>query len=354
MARRRSSRERRRPHRYFAIEEEGQSLMDAAYVNSTSTAKSSPEVATAPLKKHPARYSRGMKKLTAERLAGLGFITPLLVYLILFYLYPLIRNIDLSTHDYNMRAFVQGNAEWVGFQNHLEVLQSPSFDKAVINTVLFTFGSIAIQFALGLALAVFFHKKFPLSPFIRGAFLIPWLLPLIVSGSVWAWMMNSDYGIINTVIQLFGGTSVDWLTSPHTAFLAVLIANIWLGIPFNLVILYSGLQNIPESLYEAASLDGANQWKTFWKITVPLLRPVSAITLLLGFIYTLKVVDIIWIMTKGGPGDSSLTLAVMSYRSAFGTAMPDFSTASAIGNMLIVVAFLFGILYLRIQRRLEQ
>ncbi|MCI1788219.1 MAG: sugar ABC transporter permease [Actinomyces sp.] len=291
---------------------------------------------------------------SSDRWFGLAFVTPLVLYLVLFYLYPLIRNVDLSIHDYNVRAFMQGNADFVGWSNHLAVLQSSAFRTALVNTLFFTVVSILFQYSLGLALAVFFTKHFPLSTLLRGLFLIPWLLPLIVSGSIWSWMMNSDYGVINSLISLLGGTPVNWLTSPTLVLVSVTIANIWLGIPFNLVILYSGLQNISEDLYEAASLDGANSWQQFWRITVPLLRPVSAITLMLGFVYTLKVVDIIWIMTKGGPGNSSLTLAVMSYRNAFGTGQPDFSTASAIGNLLIVLALAVGILYLNVQRRQEQ
>ncbi|GAB3996791.1 hypothetical protein GCM10029992_17870 [Glycomyces albus] len=189
---------------------------------------------------------------------------------------------------------------------------------------------------------------------LRALFLVPWLLPLIVSASTWAWMLNSENGIINSVIEAFGGEQINWLTSPDTALTSVIIANIWLGIPFNLVILYSGLQQIPAEMYEAASLDGASARQQFWRITMPLLRPVSAITLLLGFIYTLKVVDVVWIMTTGGPGDASLTLAVWSYREAFGTGQPDFSPAAAIGNLLIVIALVFGFLHLRMQRGWEK
>ena len=143
------------------------------------------------------------------------------------------------------------------------------------------------------------------------------------------------------------------MTSPDVVLWSVIIANIWLGIPFNLVILYSGLQNIPGDLYEAASLDGATGWQQFRRITFPLLRPVSAVTILLGLIYTLKVVDIIWIMTKGGPGDASTTFATWSYREAFGTGQPDFSPAAAVGNLLIVIALVFGFVYLHLQRRQE-
>ncbi len=131
----------------------------------------------------------------------------------------------------------------------------------------------------------------------------------------------------------------------------MIIANIWIGIPFNLVVLYSGLQAIPAEIHEAASIDGATGWQRFRRITFPLLRPVSAITLLLGLVYTLKVFDIIWIMTKGGPTDSSTTFATWSYRLGFGNLLPQFGPGAAVGNLLIVMALIFGLIYIRIQRR---
>lgn len=296
----------------------------------------------------------GSRRIRPTTWAALAFLAPLLVYLAIFYVYPLYRNVELSLHNYTPRAFVRGNAEWVGLGNYANILASPTFWPAVRNTVIFTLVSIVMQFTIGLALAVFFRRNFRLSAVLRGLFLVPWLLPLIVSGSTWAWMLNSENGIVNSVLESFGFGQINWLTSPTTALLSVTIANIWLGIPFNLVILYSGLQGIPAEVYEAASLDGANAWQQFWRITVPLLRPVSAITLLLGLIYTLKVVDIIWIMTKGGPADASTTLAVWSYREAFGTSLPDFSPAAAVGNILIVVALIAGFGYLYLQRREER
>jgi multiple sugar transport system permease protein len=215
----------------------------------------------------------------------------------------------------------------------------------------FTLVSIAFQYTIGLALAVFFNRNFRLSGLLRALFLIPWLLPLIVSSSTWSWMLNSESGVVNYGLHLLGVAPVDWLTSPHWALTSVIIANIWIGIPFNLVILYSGLQNIPTELYEAASLDGAGAWQQFRRITFPLLRPVSAITLLLGLVYTLKVFDLIWIMTKGGPGDASSTLATWSYRLGFGTLLPQFGAGAAVGNILILIALVFGLLYIRVQRR---
>ncbi|WP_100444793.1 carbohydrate ABC transporter permease [Glycomyces xiaoerkulensis] len=328
--------------------------MTTTSVGATGRASDSGAAGHRPAAPPPDRHRRRGVPGSARQWTALGFAAPLLAYLLLFYAYPLWRNLDLSLHDYTVRAFVQGDPDFAGFANYAEVFASDSFGTALLNTALFTIVSILFQYAIGLALAVFFHSNFRLSGVLRALFLVPWLLPLIVSASTWSWMLNSEHGIINSVIQAFGGDQINWLTSPGTALVAVIIANIWLGIPFNLVILYAGLQQIPGELYEAAAIDGAGARARFWRITFPLLRPVSAITLLLGFIYTLKVVDVVWIMTTGGPGDASLTLAVWSYREAFGTGQPDFSPAAAIGNLLIVIALVFGFIHLRMQRSWEK
>jgi multiple sugar transport system permease protein len=291
---------------------------------------------------------RGRAQLTAW-----GFIAPVVVYLLAFYAYPLYRNIDLSIRSYTVASFITGNAPFAGFANYSNIIKNPTFAPALLNTAVFVFASIAFQFAIGLALAVFFFKRFNLSATLRALFLVPWLLPLLVSASTWSWMLNSDSGIVNSFLQAVGIAPIDWLTSPRWSLIAVLIANIWIGIPFNLVIMYSGLQSISPDIFEAASIDGANGWQRFWRITFPLLRPVSAITLLLGFIYTLKVFDIIWIMTRGGPGTSSATLAIWSYQLGFGSLLPDFSSAAAVGNVLIIIAVIFALIYIRARNRLE-
>jgi multiple sugar transport system permease protein len=275
-------------------------------------------------------------------------------YLLAFYAYPLYRNLDLSLRNYTVRSFVQGGAPFAGLGNYDRVAHDPTFGPALTHTLVFTVASIAAQFTLGMALAVFFHQHFRLSTTLRALFLVPWLLPLIVSASTWSWMLNSDSGVVNSVLHGLGVGPVNWLTSPRWSLVSVLIANIWIGIPFNLVILYSGLQSIPDALDEAATLDGAGGWQKFWRITFPLLRPVSAITILLGLIYTLKVFDIIWIMTRGGPTDSSTTFATWSYRLGFGNLLPAFGPAAAVGNLLILMALVFGLVYIRVQRRQYQ
>jgi multiple sugar transport system permease protein len=298
-----------------------------------------------------ARRRKGSRGRAGGQWAAWAFLAPVCLYLLAFYAYPLYRNLDLSLRDYTVRSFVQGNAPFTGLANYHTVVRDPTFVPALLHTVVFTLASIAVQFAIGMALAVFFHQHFKLSATLRALFLVPWLLPLIVSASTWSWMLNSDSGVVNSALRGIGIAPVNWLTSPQWSLVSVTIANIWIGIPFNLVVLYSGLQAISPPLYEAAALDGANGWQKFWRVTFPLLRPVSAITLLLGLIYTLKVFDIIWIMTRGGPTDSSTTFATWSYRLGFGNLLPAFGPGAAVGNLLIVMALIFGLIYIRTQRR---
>ncbi|WP_306959417.1 carbohydrate ABC transporter permease [Streptomyces afghaniensis] len=294
---------------------------------------------------------RTRRRPVSQQWAAWAFLAPVTLYLVLFYAYPLYRNLDLSLRDYTVRSFVQGDAPFTGVENYAKVLHDPAFAPALLHTVVFTAVCLVFQYAIGLALAVFFHQNFRLSVTLRALFLVPWLLPLIVSASTWSWMLNSDSGIVNALLSAVGADPVNWLTSPSWSLTSVIIANIWIGVPFNLVVLHSGLQSIPAALYEAAALDGANAWHRFWRITFPLLRPVSAITLLLGLVYTLKVFDIIWIMTKGGPADASTTFATWSYRLGFGNLLPAFGPGAAVGNLLVVAALVFGLLYIRVQRK---
>ena len=321
--------------------------MTLARADRTSRSPAAPRATAASTDVRSAKRRQNLK----SQVVAWAFVAPLVAYLAAFYVYPLYRNLDLSLHHYTVRSFVSGGAPFSGWDNFRTVFDDPTFWPAIRNTMIFTLVSIAFQYSAGLALAVFFSRRFRLSGVLRALFLIPWLLPLIVSSSTWAWMMNSESGVLNYALHFAGVGPVDWLTSPTWALTSVIIANIWIGIPFNLVILHSGLQNISPELYEAAAIDGAGPWQRFRRITFPLLRPVSAIVLLLGFVYTLKVFDLIWIMTKGGPSDASTTLATWSYRLGFGSLLPKFGPGAAVGNILIVIALFFGLLYIRVQRR---
>jgi multiple sugar transport system permease protein len=288
------------------------------------------------------------------RWAAVAFVTPAWLYVAGFYLYPLASSIRMGFQDYTVSSFYTGVAPYVGWQNYSKVLHDSHFGKTLLNTAVFTAGSLVFQFAIGLALAVFFNRRFPLGGPLRSLLLVPWLLPLVVSGTAWRWILDTDSGVLNhALLQLhLIGHPVPWLASTHDSLAAVTLVNIWVGIPFNMVILYGGLQSIPGELYEAASLDGAGGWQRFRYITLPLLRPVTAVVLTLGLIYTVKVFDVIMILTQGGPAGSSQTLTTFAYNLSF--QQLEFGRGAAVGNLLIGVAVVFAVVYLRATREQRQ
>lgn len=279
-----------------------------------------------------------------------GFVVPVVVYVLFFYVYPLAANVKMGFQNYTVSSFYTGSAPYVGFANYRALFHDPQFATIVVNTVLFTIGSLAFQFTIGLALAVFFRRVFPLNGVLRSLLLVPWLLPLVVSGTVWRWMMYNDSGVINqTLLHLhLISQPIPWLVSTNMALISVIIVNIWVGVPFNMVILYGGLQALPEQVFEAAAIDGANAWQRFRLITLPLLRPVILVVLTLGLIYTVKVFDVIQIVTQGGPANSSSTLTTYAYNLSFSQLL--FGQGAAVGNILILVAIVFAGLYLRAVR----
>lgn len=183
-----------------------------------------------------------------------------------------------GSQDYTVRTFVSGGeAPWVGLDNYAEVVTSSLFRTTVLNTALFTVGSIVGQFVIGLLFALFFKRRFPLGGnVLRSLLLLPWLLPMIAGTAVWKWILDQDGGVLNEALGSIGIAPVHWLTSPDVALIAVVMVNVWVGIPFNMTLLYSGLQNIPDELYEAGALDGATGAKAFWHITCPTCGPWSA------------------------------------------------------------------------------
>lgn len=286
-----------------------------------------------------------------ERLFQWLFLVPAVIYMALFFGYPVVKNVVMSFQDYTTATFFTGEAPWVGLANYVTVLSSSLFSTSLLNTALFTVGSILGQFVIGLALAIFFQRKFPLNGILRSLLLLPWLLPLIVSSAVWRWILDKDSGALNRFLGDLNivDTGVPWLTSTSLALIAVVGVNIWIGIPFNLTILYGGLQEIPDELYEAGSLDGATGWKAFRHITWPMLRPVVSVVLVLGVVYTLKVLDIILGLTNGGPANSTQTIATQSYALSFQEF--KFGEGAALGNILVIISLVFAVLYLRASRR---
>ena len=286
-----------------------------------------------------------------DLLVRIGFIVPAVLYMLAFFGFPILKNLVMSFQAYDFATFFNGSAPFIGLENYAETLTDPILLRALRNTGLFTVGSILGQFVLGMGLALYFRKRFPLSGFLRSLLLLPWLLPMIVSAAVWRWILEQDNGVLNRFLENVGLISepIPWLVSSDTALIAVIGVNIWLGIPFNVVLLYSGLQPIPEELYEAGALDGATGWKAFRHITLPMLRPVVSVVLLLGVIYTPTVLDLIIGRTGGGPASATPPLATRSYEMSF--VEFDFGQGAALSNILIVIALAFAIVYLRANAR---
>jgi multiple sugar transport system permease protein len=293
--------------------------------------------------------SRPRRRLQRDDLIKALFVIPAGIYVLLFFGYPIVKNLTMSFQEYTTKTFFTGEAPWVGLDNYITAVTSNLFWPAMVNTMLFTIGSLIGQFVIGLGLAVFFQKNFPLSGFMRAMLLLPWLLPLIVASATWRSILDQDSGILNQFLTAIGLDAVPWLTSPDVALVAVILVNIWVGIPFNVTLLYGGLQDIPGELYEAAALDGATGWKAFWHITLPNLRPVISVVLVLGVVYTLKVLDVILGLTGGGPANATQTIAVRSYQTSFIDF--EFGVGAAFSNILILVSLVFALIYLRGNRK---
>ncbi|NEC53947.1 sugar ABC transporter permease [Actinospica acidiphila] len=284
-----------------------------------------------------------------RRIARWGFVAPAVVFMLLFFGYPLVRNVVMSFQHYTPKTFFTGEAPFNGADNWSSVFQDALFGKALWHTLVFTAGSLLGQFCIGLALAVFFNRRFPLGGVLRSLILLPWLVPMVVSGVVWRRILDQDTGVLNTFLDTLGlGGHTPWLTSPGMALLSVILVNIWIGIPFNMVILYGGLQEIPRELYEAAALDGASAWRSFRSVTLPMLKPVITVVLVLGFMSTVKILDLILALTDGGPADATQTLGTLTYQNSF--VELDFGAGAVVGNVLILISAVFAVFYLRANR----
>jgi multiple sugar transport system permease protein len=211
----------------------------------------------------------------------------------------------------------------------------------------FTIFSILFQFVIGFALALLFNKRFPGSTFFRGTAMISWLLPVTVVGLLFKFMFQVKGGIMNQLLMTIGAIKepVEWLLGAKSAMIAIVTANIWIGIPFNMMLITTGLTTIPDEIYESAQLDGAGKVVTLFKITIPMIKPAIMSVLTLGFIYTFKVFDLVWVMTKGGPVNATELMSTYAYRLSFEEF--QFSKAATAANVLFVILFIVGIFYIK-------
>ena len=285
---------------------------------------------------------------------GLLFILPAFLYMMFFVGYPIISNIILSTQNVSVRNLVNGQKKFIGLDNYVAIFQDGVFRKAMGNTLIFTVSCLLFQFLIGFVLALLFNKNFSFSKPVRGLTMIPWMMPMTVTALMFKFMFSTDVGIINYILKSSGiiSENIEWLTTPGTAMIAVVFANVWIGIPFNTILISTGLTTIPQELYESASVDGANGWQKLTRITLPLLRPTIESVLVLGFIYTFKVYDLVYVMTEGGPVNSTHLLSTYSYKLSFD--MFQYSKGSSVANILFLILLAVGMIYLKITMQGEE
>lgn len=292
---------------------------------------------------------RGFSRRRRARLGSYLFLAPAMLFVILALAYPIFVNVRFSFTSTTAGSLLSGGT-WVGLENYISVFSDPKFASTAVQTLVFTVVSLVFQLGIGLVLAVFYNQKFPGSTRMSSLYLLAWAAPVVASGAVFRWLYDRQFGVINWILGSLHLTDghTPWLSDPHLALPAVIVANVWSGVPFYITFFIAALKNIPEQLHEAAAVDGAGALRRFVSITVPLLRAPLLIGAVFGIIFTLKAFDLIWIMTQGGPLGATDTLSTYGYSQFF--TLFQYGPGAAVMNVLLIVMIAVAVVYLRITR----
>lgn len=256
-------------------------------------------------------------------------VTSLIVYFSIFMLYPIYKAFAGSLHEWNPLV---GTYKWVGFSNFETVFKDALFWKSLWNTAYFSVISIVFRIVLGLGLALLLSARLvKAKDSLRGLFYMPTITPLVAVSFVWMWMFDPQFGMVNKVT----GLDINWLHDPKWALPAIIIMTIWKDFGYATVLYLAGIMNLPNDVYEAAEIDGANAWQTFWRITLPLLKPTTLFIVITSLINYVQAYIQILVMTEGGPGTETYTISYLIFDRAF--QKYDFGTASAMSVILFVI-----------------
>jgi len=273
---------------------------------------------------------------------GYVLVLPAGILIAAMMLWPLIQTLRFSFSDVQLPLFV---TTFAGISNFLGVFKNPDSGPMLLRTIVWVVATVALRFILGFLAALIFNARVKGTVWLRILVMLPWTLPSVVAANLWRWVFQSSNGILNQTLEQMGvphSALVDWLGDPHTALGAVIVAYSWAGFPFIMLLLLAGMQGIPQDQYEAAMVDGASAWQSFRFITIPSLRGVMAVALVLETVSAINSFDTIKVMTGGGPANATEIWSIGIYNSGFQNY--DFGTASAMSMLLfLAAALLFGV-----------
>lgn len=283
-------------------------------------------------------------KLQSVRLTPYGFVAPASITILLLVVYPIIYGIYISFFDTNL----VNKWNFIGLTYYFKALTDVPFLKSLLKTLIFTVVVVGGHFLLGFIFASILNMEIRMRTLFRGILILPWLFPDVVIAYLFKWILNTQGGIINEILMNFGLVSepVGWLTTSRTAFPCVILVSIWKGYPLVMVQILAGIQTISQDMYEAADIDGANAWQKFVYITLPALKPILTTILILDTVWVFKQFTLIWLMTSGGPGDSTMVSAIEIYKNAFSYFKYGFASAQSV--YILVICYLIGVVFRRL------
>ncbi|MBD2432241.1 MULTISPECIES: carbohydrate ABC transporter permease [Fischerella] len=295
----------------------------------------------------PKIYSKSSQSwLDNDAVAAWIFLTPALILLSLFILWPIAYLFYLS---FTSGMFTSGGIHWIGLKNYWRLLSNSDFWQVIFNTIYFTLATVIPSLVIPLGLAVLLNQALPLRGLLRGVYFLPSIISLVAAGLGFRWLFQND-GAVNTLLDVIGIKGIPWLSSTVWAMPVLIILSIWKQLGFNMVVFLAGLQTIPPSRYEAAELDGANAWQKFWYITLPGLQSTLIFALVTTMIFTLRSFEQVYVITGGGPLNSTNLMVYYIYQEAF--AQFDFGYAAAAATVLFAVTLI--LVYLQLQTWREE
>ena len=288
------------------------------------------------------------KSQTGDKIFAIALMIPAIITTVSFILVPVVESIYRSFFDYKVRNIISGQpGVWNNFANYTKLFSNGKLIPSMTNTLAFVFGVVIAQFVLGMALALILNSNVKFSRFIRSIMMVPWVVPTLISGLVWLWMFQPQYGLVKYFVGILTkGRITDFaiLNNPATAMFGVSVAALWKQIPLATLLLLAGLANVPEDMQEAAKIDGANGVQRFFRIVLPYMKSVIKVTVSMSIIENFKQFPLFWTMTGGGPNNSTTTMAILSYREAF--VSNNFGSGAAVTTvwmlMMIIVVYIYN------------